>query len=450
MAAELATGGDVRRGHGAGPRAIGGNPLFLEELRARRRGGRGGRSHRLPASIHEMLLARLDALPEERGACSSSHRWWAWSSERGSSPTWPRRYRHDPDALRDLQRAELVQARGAEPQSAFVFRHRSSTRSPTAASSRARGARSTAASDSGSRSTAARNASPSWRATTRTQRRPRAARRYLRLAGERAHELNASREAFDWFTAAADAQRDEPEMRAQLLEAAPRRSTCSATPTPRPDPERRGAIHEAAGTTAPRRTPASGWAATCGCSATRWRRSAERPAVDGLESPGPSTELAWPTASRQSLMLVPEFDEASMGAQGDRDRGGDPSDQAPWSTPQQPRLLLLGKDDATGIGTSSSRDLALEHHLPDEVGRANTNLASRGSASSRSRTRRWTGTSSRHRVRSAHDPGRDLRPMDSRRAKRVPHDHLGGGRRRSRSSSPWTPTSARSTCAQRP
>ena len=40
---------------------------------------------------------------------------------------------------------------------------------------------------------------------------------------------------------------------------------------------------------------------------------------------------------------------------------------------------LLGKDDAAGIDhLRRSRALALEHHLPDEVGRANSNLSSQG------------------------------------------------------------------------
>ena len=42
-----------------------GNPLFLEELLHGERGGTDGQPHRLPATIHEMLLARLDALPPE-------------------------------------------------------------------------------------------------------------------------------------------------------------------------------------------------------------------------------------------------------------------------------------------------------------------------------------------------------------------------------------------------
>jgi hypothetical protein len=40
---------------------------------------------------------------------------------------------------------------------------------------------------------------------------------------------------------------------------------------------------------------------------------------------------------------------------------------------------LLGKDDAAGIGhLRRARELAMEHQLPDEVGRANSNLASQG------------------------------------------------------------------------
>ncbi len=70
----------------------------------------------------------------------------------------------------------------------------------------------------------------------------------------------------------------------------------------------------------------------------------------------------------------------ALGTQGDRGRRGDRRDgragprAATTSAP-----VSLGMDDASGIDfLRRSRELALEHHLPDEVGRANTNLASQG------------------------------------------------------------------------
>ena len=66
MATELATGASMSEE--IAERVLersGGNPLFLEELVHGERGATPDHAHRLPASIHEMLLARLDALPAD-------------------------------------------------------------------------------------------------------------------------------------------------------------------------------------------------------------------------------------------------------------------------------------------------------------------------------------------------------------------------------------------------
>ena len=89
-----------------------GNPLFLEELLHGERGGTDGQPHRLPATIHEMLLARLDGLPPE------ARRTLQLASVVGmefSEGIVVDLSESDPDetdaALRDLQRAELVARR---------------------------------------------------------------------------------------------------------------------------------------------------------------------------------------------------------------------------------------------------------------------------------------------------------------------------------------------------
>ena len=92
-----------------------GNPLFLEELLHGERGGTDGQPHRLPATIHEMLLARLDALqPETRRTLQLASVVGMEFPER----TVVALSESDPDqsdaALRDLQRSELVTAGSRE------------------------------------------------------------------------------------------------------------------------------------------------------------------------------------------------------------------------------------------------------------------------------------------------------------------------------------------------
>ncbi len=105
-------------------------------------------------------------------------------------------------------------------------------------------------------------------------------------------------------------------------------------------------------------------------------------AVEGLEKYGPSPELAMAYSFRaQSLMLVPEFEEAEHWAR--------KAIEVAEATGATAALIhaynnlgtcLMGLADASGIEyLRRSRDLAMEHHLPDEVGRANTNLAAQGS-----------------------------------------------------------------------
>ena len=171
MAAELATGRSL-------PDELteqvlersGGNPLFLEELLHGERGAGRREPRRLPASIHEMLLARLDALPaESRRTLQLASVVGMEFDERSSPTSRTRTPSATEDALRSLQRAELVQVRGdAAADRSFVFRHplihEVAYGSLLTSTRRAMHGRS----DAGWRSTAARTASPSWRATSTT------------------------------------------------------------------------------------------------------------------------------------------------------------------------------------------------------------------------------------------------------------------------------------------
>ena len=362
-----------------------GNPLFLEELLHGERGAEGGEPRRLPASIHEMLLARLDALPPE------SRRTLQLASVVGmefDEPTVADLAEADPeatdDALRSLQRAELIQASGpAATDRSFVFRHPLIHEVAygsllTSARRAIHGRVGRWLEEHGGEERVAELARHFEHSDDRDK-----ARHYLRLAGDRAHELNASREAFDWYKAAADAYADDPEERGRLLEAAAQEvyllgDTVDATRIQ----QEATAIHESAGNdraAANARIWLGRYIWLLGDPVEAERQNAL--AVDGLERHGPSPELAMAYSFRaQSLMLVPAFDESehwarkaiavaeATGAQG-----------ALAHAMNNLGTSLLGKDDADGIGLlRRARELALEHHLPDEVGRANSNLASQG------------------------------------------------------------------------
>ena len=404
MATELATGQSLA--DDVAERVLersGGNPLFLEELvHGERSASPDGGPHRLPASIHEMLLARLDALPadarrvlqvasvvgmafEERAvadlvaaAAGDDGATGDGASDGGAAGDMV------DEALRELQRAELVQARGvAATDRTYVFRHPlihevayGSLLTSTRRTLHGRVGRWLEEHGGDDR------VNELARHFEHSDDRDRA-RRYLRLAGERAHELNASREAYDWFRAAADAHEDEPLTRAELLEAAAQDiyllgDTAEATRVQ----ESAIAIRQAAGD----ETGAA--AARIWLGRYIWLLGdpveAERQndlAVAGLERAGASPELAMAYSFRaQSLMLVPAFDEAERWA-----RKAIAVAEATGATSVLVHAMdnlgtcLIGRSDARGVDyLLRSRSLALEHHLPDEVGRANNNLTGQG------------------------------------------------------------------------
>ena len=362
-----------------------GNPLFLEELLHGERGADGGEPRRLPASIHEMLLARLDALPPE------ARRTLQLASVVGmefDEPIVADLADADPEAtdeaLRSLQRAELIQVREpAATDRSFVFRHPLIHEVAygsllTSARRAIHGRVGRWLEEHGGEERVAELARHFEHSDDRDK-----ARHYLRLAGERAHELNASREAFEWFTAAAAAYADEPEERGRLLESAAQEiyllgETEEATRIQ----QEATAIHEAAGNdraAANARIWLGRYIWLLGDPVEAERQNAL--AVDGLERYGPSPELAMAYSFRaQSLMLVPAFDESEHWA-----RKAIEVAEATGASGALAHAMnnlgtsLLGKDDADGIGLlRRARELALEHHLPDEVGRANSNLASQG------------------------------------------------------------------------
>jgi tetratricopeptide (TPR) repeat protein len=209
------------------------------------------------------------------------------------------------------------------------------------------------------------------------------ARHYLPLAGERAQALNANREAYGWFTDAAEAFADDPERRAEMIEAAAQQPyLLGEIDTAKKQQEEAIRLYESVG------------ADRAALNARRWLgrfswllgdpREAQRQiglAIDGLERMGPSPELAMAYSFRsQSVMLEPDFEAAAEWAR--------KAIAVAESTDATAALVhaynnlgycLLSQGDATGADyLRRSRDLGLQHHLPDDVGRAYANLSGQG------------------------------------------------------------------------
>jgi adenylate cyclase len=363
-----------------------GNPFFLEELLHVEGAAPDAQPHRLPASIHEMLLARLDALPAE------ARRVLQLASVVGMEFSAPI-VRHlaeadapaTTEALRALQRAELVLARGsAGDDGMLMFRHPLIHEVAygsllTSARRAMHGRVARWIEEHGTDENVAELARHYDHSDDREK-----ARRYLRLAGERAHALNATREAFDWYLAAADAWSPDPERRAEMLEAAAQElhllGDIGRATEIQLDAVR--LYHEAGNERAAATTRIwlGRYSWLLGEPEESQRQNAL--AIAGLEPDGPSPDLAMAYSFRsQFLMLLPDFAGGEEWAR--------KAIEVAEATGAQAVLVhaynnlgtcLMGRGDASGIDyLRRSRDLALELNLPDEAGRANTNLSNQGS-----------------------------------------------------------------------
>ena len=386
MAADLVTGRSMPEG--VAERVLersGGNPLFLEELIHGERAASGDGAHRLPASIHEMLLARLDALPADaKRVLQVASVVGMEFDERIVAGLVDEDAAAVDDALRELQRAELVQRRGAAATDrTYAFRHPlihevaygnllTSTRRLL------HGRVGRWLEEHGGEDRVNELARHFDHSDDRER-----ARRYLRLAGDRARALNASREAFDWYRAAAAAYADEPLTQGELLEAAANEiylvgDTAQATRIQ----EEAISTHTSAGNdrgAAAARIWLGRYIWLMGDPVEAERQNAL--AVEGLERHGPSPELALAYSFRaQSLMLVPDFEAAEHWAR----KAIEVAEATNATTvlihaTNNLGTCLIGRSDKQGIDhLLRSRALALEHHLPDEVGRANNNLSGQG------------------------------------------------------------------------
>ena len=319
-----------------------GNPLFLEELLHGESGGTDGQPHRLPATIHEMLLARLDGLqPEARRTLQLASVVGMEFPER----TVVALSESDPDqtdgALRDLQRSELVTAGSREH--SLVFRHplihEVAYGSLLLSTRRALHGRIGGWIEEHGGEEQVAELARHYRDSDD----PAKAGPYLRLAGERASALNANREAYDWFIDAAEAADGDPERRAEMIEAAAQqRYLLGEIDEATELQEEAIALFEAAG------------AERSALNARRWlgRFRWLLGEKDGVEAPD-RPRHRWPRAPRTEpgagdgvqLPLAERHARARLrgrrevGAQGDRDRRADRCHGRPRPRVQQPRVV---------------------------------------------------------------------------------------------------------------
>ena len=359
-----------------------GNPLFLEELLHGESPSGDGQAHKLPATIHEMLLARLDALPADarRTLQLASVVGMEFSegivvglSESTGGQTEA--------ALRDLQRAELVAA-GASVHT-LVFRHplihEVAYRSLLMSTRRALHGRIGGWLEERGGEERVAELARHYRDSDDVAK----ARHYLRRAGDRAQELNANREAFGWYMDAAATYTDDPASRAEMLEAAAQqRYLIGDIQAATELQEEAIALSESVG------------AEREALNARRWlgrfrwllgdKDESERQielAITGLERLGPSPELATAYSFRsQSVMLVPDFDAGERWAR-KAIEVAEQTDATAALVHAYNNLgsCLLWRGDISGADyLRRSRDLAIEHHLTDDAGRAYANWTGQG------------------------------------------------------------------------
>jgi adenylate cyclase len=360
-----------------------GNPLFLEELLHGERAAGADHPRRLPATIHEMLLARLDGLPPSarRTLQLASVMGMEFSEEIVRDLSDLDRSETD-DALRTLQRAELVAAGASEHR--LAFRH--PLIHEVAYGSLLLSTRTTLhgrigrwLEEHGGDELVAELARH-YRDSDDLAK----ARQYLPLAGERAQALNANREAYGWFIDAAAAFADEPLRRAEMIGAATQQiyllgEVDDAIRLQNQVIE----IFESAGDE------------RAALNARRWLgrfywlsgnpQEAARQidmAIDGLERLGPSAELAVAYSFRaQSVMLVPDFEAGAKWARKAIEIAeAIGAEAALVHAYNNLGTCLIGKGDAQGVDyLQRSIELGLKLRLPDDVGRAYANITAQGS-----------------------------------------------------------------------
>jgi class 3 adenylate cyclase/tetratricopeptide (TPR) repeat protein len=364
----------------------GGNPFFLEELLKTEvtAGHDAIPRRRLPETVHEVVLARIDALPAEARLVLQL------ASVAGIEFTEPMLTALEPDqqldeALRTLQRQDLVVVRSREPERWFAFRHQLihevAYRSLLLARRRElhRRIASWLEAQDGDESL------PAIASHYRDSNDVEKAGTYLSKAANRAASLNAAHEALRFYVEASGLFTDDPGHRAGLLEAAAGQAYLIA--------EMDQAIsltgsaielYEAAGKTlraldCRRLLGRYKWLAGRG---EESEAEIER-AIEGLERLTPSPELALAYSFRSQVrMLMPDYRAGEAWARKAiemAERTGAMAAQV--HAYNNLGVSLIGLGDPTGPDyIRRSLELALDHNMPDDAVRAYVNLGSQGYA----------------------------------------------------------------------
>ncbi len=363
----------------------GGNPFFLEELLRRGAAGQHGGVAGLPETVHELLLARIDALgPEARGVLQTAAVAGVDFSERLLHAIEPE---VDVEgALETLRRADLVTASGGSAEDrTFAMRHplvhEVAYRSLLVARRRELHRRIGAWLEEHVGDEALAAIAAHYRDGDELER----ARELLPRAAERAARLNAQHEAVDAYVQAADLFADDPARRALMLERASAHTFLAARIARALELVKEAiALYEEAGD----RLRALNGRRLLG--RYSWldgrREDAEREigaAVEGLEQlpPGPELALAYSYQS-QLAFLQPDFTRGAQLA----DRAIEVAEQvgsveALAHALNNRGMCRAGLGDPAGLeDVQRSLQIALEHNLVDDASRAYTNLSGQGVA----------------------------------------------------------------------
>ena len=358
-----------------------GNPFFLEELV--REGAGTARGGRLPETVHELLQARIDALPSDASATLQVAA--VIGTDFGTRMLVAIEPVDDLDtALTALVRDDLVVPRGGDADDRqFAMRHplvhEVAYRSLLIARRKVLHRRIGEWLETHGGEEAMAAIASHYREGDDLDR----ARRFLPLAAERAVRLNAQREARDAYLAAAELFTDPAERASMLKPAAHFSYLIGEIPRAVELSTEVVRLYEEAGD---RLRALDGrrlrgryyWMDGQG------RRAEEEivAAIEGLEQLPPSPELALAYSYRaQVRMLMPDY--ATGIAQARRaievaDEVG--SVEAKVHALNNLGLSLIGVGDEAGIADMrESLRLALQHNLPDDVGRAYLNLTAQGS-----------------------------------------------------------------------
>jgi adenylate cyclase len=363
-----------------------GNPFFLEELlRAETGTDRGQHASRLPETLHEVLLARIDALPPAARQilqlAATVGMEFSQGIVAGIEP------RDDlPDQLRFLQQHDLVVARPERAgDRSFSFRH------PLIYEVAYRSLLLTRRRELHGRiaqwleANAGEESLPAIATHYHDSDDLDKAREYLPRAAERAASLNALREALTFYLQAADLLRDEPPRRARMLEQAARQHYLLG------DTETAiGVLEDAV------RLYWEAGEQLRALDCRRWLgryfwldgRGAEAEAeitgaIEGLEQLPVSRELALAYSFRaQARMLIPDYEGGVEWARKAIEIA-EPigATDALVHAYNNLGLSLWGLGDPAGIDyIRTSLAMAIEDNIPDEAGRAYVNQIGQGIA----------------------------------------------------------------------